>query len=252
MLAQELGHAWRLDLGPLLERPLQQRLERVGLRALRRAPVARRLVRLNQAASRPPVDPQPAGDLALRDAIRRHRLRPLQRAPHLPRPSCLNRPNRPSVSAQAVITSQTGGALFAARFGAVLGARRQLDRYRADYGAADDIKPLATYAEGDGRWNRCCRVEANPAPPSSWRCERVRKIERPLRRLRYDTGLHDGLFGRRIRAATYERKATVAAKAVDPLSTTYATRAEGTRASPLRCHARAGSVGTRPWGMDVR
>jgi hypothetical protein len=135
---------------------------------------------------------------------------------------------------------------------AVLDARRHLDSYRVDYGAADDIKPLATHAEGEGRWNRCCRVEANPASPSPWRCERVREIERPLRRLRHDTGPHDGFFGRPTRPATYERKATVAAKAVDLLSTTYATRAERIRASPLRCHARAVSVGTRPWVMDVR
>jgi hypothetical protein len=127
-----------------------------------------------------------------------------------------------------------------------------LDGYRADYGAGDDINPLATHAEGEGRWNRCCRVEANPAPPSPWRCERVREIERPVRTLRYDTGPHDGVFGRRTGAATYERKATVAAKAVAPLSTTYATRAEQARASPLRCHARAVTVGTRPWVMDVR
>jgi hypothetical protein len=127
-----------------------------------------------------------------------------------------------------------------------------LDRYRADYGAADDIKPLATHAEGEGRWNRCCRVEANPAPPSPWRCQRVREIERPLRRLRYDTGPHDGLFERRTHAVTYAGKATVAAKAVEPLRTTYATRAECTRARLLCCRARAVSVGARPWVMDVR
>jgi hypothetical protein len=121
-----------------------------------------------------------------------------------------------------------------------------------DYGTADDIKPLATHAEGEGRWNRCCPVEADPAPPSPWRCQRVREIERPLRRLRYDNGPHDGLFGRRTHAATYERKASVTAKAVEPLRTTYATRAERTRASPLCCHARAVSVGVRPWVMDVR
>jgi hypothetical protein len=120
-----------------------------------------------------------------------------------------------------------------------------------DYGAADDIKPLATHAEGEGRWNRCCRVDANPAQRSPWRCERVREIER-VRTLRYDTGPHDGVFGRRTGVATYERKATVAAKAVEPLSTTSATRAEQTRASLLRRHARAVSVGTRPWVMDVR
>jgi hypothetical protein len=116
----------------------------------------------------------------------------------------------------------------------------------------DDIKPLATHVEGEGRWNRCCRVEANPAPPSPWRSQRVREIERPLRRLRSDTGPHDGLFGRRTHAATYAGKATVAAKAVEPLRTTYATCAERTRASPLCCHARAVSVGARPWVMDVR
>jgi len=127
-----------------------------------------------------------------------------------------------------------------------------LDRYRADYGAADDIKPVATHVEGEGRWNRCCRVEANPAPPSPWRCQRVRERERPLRRLGYDTGPHDGHFGRRTHAATYAGKATVAAKAVEPLGTTCATRAERTRESLLRCHARAISVGARPWVMDVR
>jgi hypothetical protein len=126
-----------------------------------------------------------------------------------------------------------------------------LDRYRADYGAADDIQPLATHVEGEGRWNRCCRVKANPAPPSPWRCQRVREIERQ-RRLRYDTGPHDGLFERRTHAATYAGKATVAAKAVELLRTTYATRAERTRASPLCCHGRAVSIGARPWVMDVR
>jgi hypothetical protein len=114
------------------------------------------------------------------------------------------------------------------------------------------MKPLATHAEGEGRWNRCCRVEANPAPPSPWRSERVREIERPLRTLRYDTGPHDGVFGRRTGAATYERNATVAAKAVEPLGTTYATRTDQTRASLLRRHARAVSADTRPWVMDVR
>lgn len=118
-----------------------------------------------------------------------------------------------------------------------------LDRYRAGYGAADDIQPLATHVEGEGRWNRCCRVEANPAPPNPWSCQRGREIERPLRRLRYDTGPRDGLFERHTHAATYAGKATVAA---------YATRAERTRASPLCCHARAVSVGARPWVMDVR
>jgi hypothetical protein len=128
----------------------------------------------------------------------------------------------------------------------------KLDRYRADYGAADDIKPPATQVEGEGRWNRCCRVEANPAPPSPWRCQRVRARERPLRKLRYDTSPHDGLFGRRTHAATDAGTATVAAKAVEPLRTTYATRAERTHASLSCCYARAVSVGARPRVMDVR
>jgi hypothetical protein len=117
-LAQELGHPRRLDLRPLLEHTPQERLKRVELRALARAAVARRLIRVEQAADRAPVNPKPPRKLALRQPVRRHRirLRPLQRAPHLPRPSCLDRPNRSSVRAQAVVTDEPDGALFAARF----------------------------------------------------------------------------------------------------------------------------------------
>jgi hypothetical protein len=47
--------------------------------------VARRLVRLEHPLDRPPVDPKPGGDPALRDPVRRHRprLRPLHHAAHL-------------------------------------------------------------------------------------------------------------------------------------------------------------------------
>jgi hypothetical protein len=65
----------------------------------------------------------PSRDLPLRLAVGRHRphLRPLQRALHLPCPSCLGQSNRPSLSAQAGVTGRASGALFAARLRCSIG-----------------------------------------------------------------------------------------------------------------------------------
>jgi hypothetical protein len=85
VVAQDVGHARRLDVGALRERRADHRLEAVDPRAQGGAPVGRRLVGLKHPLHGPAVDPEPPRDLALRDPIGRHRphLRPLQRAPHL-------------------------------------------------------------------------------------------------------------------------------------------------------------------------
>jgi hypothetical protein len=85
VIAQDLGHARRLDDRPVGQQPADHRLQRIEHRARRRTLVARRLARLGQPLDRPPVDPQPPRDLALRHTVGRHRphLRPLHRAAHL-------------------------------------------------------------------------------------------------------------------------------------------------------------------------
>jgi hypothetical protein len=82
---EDLRHARRLDLRPLLQQLPQHRLERIEHRPLRRPRIARRLRRLDQPVHRAPIDPQPRCDLPLRDPIRGQRphLRPLHRAAHL-------------------------------------------------------------------------------------------------------------------------------------------------------------------------
>ncbi len=87
VVAQDLRHPRRLDIRPIRHELPHDHLKRVQHRTRRRPPIARRLRRLNQPLHRPPIDPQPPRDLALRNPVRRHRLdlSPLQRAAHLPR-----------------------------------------------------------------------------------------------------------------------------------------------------------------------
>jgi hypothetical protein len=59
---------------------------------VRTPPIGAVVGRPRQPRDRPPIDPQPAGDLALRDPVSGQRpdLRPLQRAAHLPSPPVLD------------------------------------------------------------------------------------------------------------------------------------------------------------------
>jgi hypothetical protein len=95
VLAQNLRHARSLNLRPPIDQPANDRLERIKHRSRRRALIPRRLNRCDQPTNRPPIDPQPRSDLALRDPVRRHRsdLRPLHRAAHLPPPPQARRPD---------------------------------------------------------------------------------------------------------------------------------------------------------------
>jgi hypothetical protein len=86
VIAQDLRHPRRLDVRPIRQQPTHDRFQGIQDRTRRRPRIPRPLRRLDQPLHRPPVDPQPPRDLALRHAIRGHRphLSPLQRAAHLP------------------------------------------------------------------------------------------------------------------------------------------------------------------------
>jgi hypothetical protein len=62
---QDLGDSRRLDLRPLLDQPAQHGLERVELRAERRATIVRRLVAARKPYHGAAIDPQPPRDLPL-------------------------------------------------------------------------------------------------------------------------------------------------------------------------------------------
>jgi len=73
VLAQDVGHPRCLDRRALFEHLDQHRLEGIELGPLRRATVARWLVCLEHPSHGAAVDPEPGGDLTLRDALGLHR-----------------------------------------------------------------------------------------------------------------------------------------------------------------------------------
>ena len=129
VVAQDLRHPRRLDLRPPLQQPADHRLQRIQHRARRRALITRRLARLGQPLDRPPVDPQPPRDLALRHPVGRHRphLCPLHRAAHLlaALPSESTTSPIPTVENEPDTTAPTAAHFSLPRRGAVLGSRHQ-------------------------------------------------------------------------------------------------------------------------------
>jgi len=61
----DLRDSRRLDLRPLLDQPAQDGLERVELRAERRAAIVRRLATVSEPYDGAAIDPQPPRDLPL-------------------------------------------------------------------------------------------------------------------------------------------------------------------------------------------
>jgi hypothetical protein len=110
---------------------------------------------------------------------------------------------------------------------------------------------LVTDVEDERGRSRCSRVEAKLRPPSPWRCECVREIQRLLHNLRPTAAPTTASSHGRSQAVAYAGKARQAkANELKPLSTTSATRAERSL-SLLCCHVRRVSVGARPWLIDV-
>ena len=122
VVAQQLGHPWRMDLRPLGEHRAHHGLEGIERGAGGRPAVARRLGGDRQARHRAPIQLQAPGDLPVGDAIRRQLpdLDPLHDRPHL-RPLPLAMIDEPGFGAAETITYARAGALLGGRLRCSIG-----------------------------------------------------------------------------------------------------------------------------------